>query len=530
MRSFFMAALLAVGLVSLSAAPPRKAKTRSAPLPPVPAAGAPGEILERATGRTLPLGPMLETRTDFQLSLLPDGKVLVSGGSLKGATSEVLDPATGRFTPGPTLVHARSGHRALGLKDGRILLVGGTEPAAPAEVLEPGAPTFKVLPGPTFGLSAEAVALPEGVLLIEGASRACWLWDGRERPRPTGGLQLGRVFFRATALADGRVLVTGGLPQAPAAHPRMPRRPAPTQRPDLPVECYTPRKGRWSLWKGTLPARAGHQAVLLGDGRVLLLGGFGTDPSQPLENATLLDPARETLLEPLPTPDLGLNPGLAPLEEGLGLVAERTPRLQRLLRPEDLKDATPGGLPLANAFLAPQLLALPGQRLLVLGSPVWGPALERWDPRTGQFTYIGALRAGTERLVLEGKRVLAVGPVVDGVDPRTGVLTPLGRRETLAATLAKARPAPPPPALKLPDFPDGQPRLHPLVVALDARRALVMGGATEEQPSGTDGAFLLDLRRKRWTPTGSLRTPRAFPEGQGGALRLPDGAVLIWAP
>lgn len=528
MRSILMAALLAAGFLSISAAPPRKAK--AAPLPPVPAAGAPGEILELASGKTLPLGPMGETRTDFQLILLPDGKVLVSGGSLKGATSEVLDPATGRFTPGPTLVHARSGHRALGLKDGRILLVGGTEPAAPAEILEPGAAAFKALPGPTFGLSAEAVELSEGVLLIEGATRACWLWDGRERPRPTGGLQQGRVFFRATPLADGRVLVTGGLPQAPAAHPRMPRRPAPVQRPDLPVECYTPRKGRWSLWKGTLPARAGHQAVRLDDGRVLLLGGFGTDPSQPLESATLLAPARETLLATLPVPGLGLNPGLVDLGDGLGLVPERKPALHRVETADPLaKPLTVAGH-LANAFLAPQLLALPGNRLLVLGSPVWGPALERWDPRTGQFTYVGALRAGTERLMLHGRRVLAVGPVVDAVDPRTGALTPLGRREALGTTLAKARPAPPPPSLKLPDFPDGQPRLHPLVVALDARRALVMGGATEEQPSGTDGAFLLDLRRKRWTPTGSLRSPRAFPEGQGGALRLSDGSVLVWAP
>lgn len=528
MRSILTAALLAAGFLSLSAAPPRKAKV--APLPPVPAAGAPGELLDLASGRTLPLGPMRETRTDFQLTLLPEGKVLVSGGSLKGATSEVLDPATGRFAPGPALAHPRSGHRALRLKDGRILLVGGTEPSAPAEVLEPGAAAFRPLSGPSFGLSAEALELAEGVLLVDGATGRCWIWKGDEAPRPTGGLQQARIFFRATALPDGRVLVTGGWPQAPATNPRLGQRPAPAQRPDLPVECYTPRKGRWSLWKGTLPARAGHQATVLDNGRVLLLGGFGADPAHPLDTAALLEPAREGLLEPVPAPGLGLNPGLAALDGGLGLVAERTPRLQRLQKPEDLKEATSEGLPLANAFLAPQLLALPGDRVLVLGSPVWGPALERWDPRTGQFTYVGALRAGTERLMLEGKRVLAVGPVVDAVDPRTGALTPLGRREALAATLSKARPAPPPPALKLPDFPDGQPRLHPLVVALDARRALVMGGSTDERPSGTDGAFLLDLRQRRWTPTGSLRTPRTFPEGQGGALRLPDGSVLVWAP
>ena len=42
MRSILTAALLAAGFLSLSAAPPRKAKV--APLPPVPAAGAPAIV------------------------------------------------------------------------------------------------------------------------------------------------------------------------------------------------------------------------------------------------------------------------------------------------------------------------------------------------------------------------------------------------------------------------------------------------------------------------------------------------------
>lgn len=515
---------LIVSAVVTAAPPQRSVEIR----PPVPLAGAPGELLDLRTSQSLPLEAMRETRTDFQTSLLPDGKVLISGGSLRGGSTEVLDPNTGRFGPGPSLVHPRSGHRAQVLKDGRILLVGGTERPSPAEVLDVGATAFRPLTGPTFGLSAEAVPLPEGVLLIDGATRQCWIWNGTDAPQPTGSLQRARLFFRATALADGRVLVTGGWPQE--ALSERTARPAPTApRFDLPIECYHPRKQRWSLWKGTLPARAGHQALLLKDGRVLLIGGFGAKPNHPLDTAQIVDPNREVLLDPLPMPNLGLSPGAATLSEELILLPERTPHLVRLTSPERPNEASKR-LSLANAFLAPQLLPLPSERLLVLGSPVWGPALERWDPRTGQFTYIGALRSGTERLVLVGSQVWAVGPIVDRVDVRTGNLTPLGRQETLASTLARARSTPPAPNVELPPFPDGQPRTDTLVVSLDRRRLLVLGGTTPAQPEGTDTVFLLDQPSRRWLPTGSLRAPRAFPRGRGGALRLPDGSVLVWGP
>jgi hypothetical protein len=174
---------------------------------------------------------------------------------------------------------------------------------------------------------------------------------------------------------------------------------------------------------------------------------------------------------------------------------------------------------------------LKGRQFLVLGSPVWGPALERWDPRTRQCQYIGALRAGAESLALLDGKVVCLGPIVDALDPKTGDLTPLGWREEMTAPLKRAKAAGKGPA-GAPPFPAGQVLRDYLVVSLEAQKALVLGGRSDENPDGSDQVWIWDLKKKSLGPSGSLRTKRVFspqaPAAQGG-LRLGDGSVLVWS-
>lgn len=430
------------------------------------------------------------------------------------------------------MAQARQGHRALRLQDGRLLVVGGTENPAPAEILDPETWKFLPLSGEArFTLSAEAIETDAGVLLIDGQTGKCWLWDGKTKgPKSTGSLGSARILFRANRLGDGRVLVTGGWPPEPQAERRGVRRPAPSKpaSASLPAEVFNPRKGRWNTWKAQLLPRARQQAALLPDGRVALFGGYGASAETSEEALEILDPAKEsvTVAGRLPAGELP-SPAWAPWEGGGFYLAERStsPRKQSGL--EGWLNSAPTAWHLANAYLAPVLVPLRGGQLLILGSAVWGPALERWDPRTHQCQYIGALRAGTESLILVDGKVLALGPIVDAVDPKSGGLTPLGRREELTAQLKKDRGSSSSLVPGQPPFPEGKGLRESLVIRLDSQKALVLGGRSDEYPEGTDQVWVWDLKKKSLTPSGPLRAKRVFPTGQGG-LRLADGSVLIW--
>jgi N-acetylneuraminic acid mutarotase len=124
---------------------------------------------------------MAVPRALHQATLLPDGRVLMSGGL--GETSspgperaEVFDPATGTFGPAGDLHAGRSLHSAVLLTDGRVLVVGG--------VANPG--------------DRAAVTLTE---LFDPATNA---WTSG----PT--LQTAWPGATATLLGNGKVLVFGG--------------------------------------------------------------------------------------------------------------------------------------------------------------------------------------------------------------------------------------------------------------------------------------------------------------------------------
>ncbi len=81
-------------------------------------------------------GVMMKHRGNHGLTLLPDGRVLASGGDdffegvspeARKGTTEIFDPATGQWTPGQDLKEIRSNHTATLLPDGRVFLIGGIQ-------------------------------------------------------------------------------------------------------------------------------------------------------------------------------------------------------------------------------------------------------------------------------------------------------------------------------------------------------------------------------------------------------------------
>jgi N-acetylneuraminic acid mutarotase len=103
------------------------------------------EIFDPATGNWSPTGSMAGIRYNHRAVLLPNGKVLVSGGSTGSgltASAEIYDPATGTWSSAGSLGTARSAHGSTLLPNGKVLIHGGNSVSntvqASAEVFDSG--------------------------------------------------------------------------------------------------------------------------------------------------------------------------------------------------------------------------------------------------------------------------------------------------------------------------------------------------------------------------------------------------------
>lgn len=315
-------------------------------------------------------------------TLLADGRVLFAGGCTTAA--ELYDPSTGTFTPTGSMTEARAASAATLLLDGQVLFTGGYN-CAPAG--QDGVWASAELYDPTNGTF-----------------------------RPAGFMSAPRQQHTATRLADGRVLIVGGLSGAPPATAGgvifASYRTAEIDAFLATAEVYDPDTRKFSKTGSMTTPHRGHTATMLADGRVLVVGNGGeSSPSGAL--ADLYDPATGTF--------------------------SKTGSMKT-------------GRWLQSATL------LRDGRVLILGgrSPqdsVYRSA-ETFDPRSGKFSSAGAMGEGrqqhTATLLADGRVLIAGGYWSDGqrgrvlssseiYDPTTGIFTSIGSmgaaREGQTATL-----------------------------------------------------------------------------------------------
>ncbi len=176
------------------------------------------EIYDPTTDSFRP-GPKMGTpRAQFTATVLPDGRVLLAGGTL----AEVFDPATDTIDHYIRLRQRRTGHGAERLSDGRVLLVGGSgQAAATAEVVDvaKGVSTMLALtlqPG-VDDLGLVVMADDEALVLAGKRGRtvqhvqAFYPWQDRSVAVRPGAIPIeGGVGDMETAAWGSLVLIAGG--------------------------------------------------------------------------------------------------------------------------------------------------------------------------------------------------------------------------------------------------------------------------------------------------------------------------------
>ena len=248
----------------------------------------PGE--GRAAGSQLPpcrriswasTGAMTTPRLQHAATLLPSGKVLVTGGTTEPvgrglATAELYDPVTGTWTPTGSMSTGRWGHTMTVLPTGKVLVAGGFDSVADvatdtAELYDPDTGQWT-----TTGAMLEArydhtaTLLATGkVLVVGGVGRgflaSAELYDPTTGQwQATAALPAVRIDHTATRLASGQVLVLGGLSSDGRT---------------ASAELYDPAAGTWTPGHPMLTGRDLHTATLLPSNAVLVAGGFGQPPA-----------------------------------------------------------------------------------------------------------------------------------------------------------------------------------------------------------------------------------------------------------
>jgi N-acetylneuraminic acid mutarotase len=240
---------------------------------------------------------MLEARYGIRATLLLDGTVLVAGGALNTepyvlASAELYDPSTGSWTATGAMIEARYGYTATLLPGGEVLVAGGSTtivgsspfPLATAELYDPRTRTWTAIGSmATARTGHTATLLADGKVLVAGGVAAfgdyiptsplasAELYDpGTKTWTATAGMNEARDGHTATLLLDGKVLVVGGG-NSPAS-----------------TELYDSRTKTWTAVGNLTEARSGYTATRLRDGRVLVAGGYGAGW---LSSAELYDPA-----------------------------------------------------------------------------------------------------------------------------------------------------------------------------------------------------------------------------------------------
>jgi N-acetylneuraminic acid mutarotase len=412
------------------------------------------------------VAPMNTSRTrGHTATSLSNGLILVIGGSIS-STADLFDPFANEWTPIERSDDVRyHGHSSTALAAGEVLVTGGTlgigsTDAAICDAFVFAWETRQSIAADSRGFHSSTVLNDGSLLLVGGADdipngslqslQDAWLYFGDQAESAAAPPPLyPRALHTATKLNDGRVFVAGGFDEAAvvseifdsvnATWTDAAKLPQATMRATASLLAdgtvlqiggiysggandvaddvlnYDPDSNAWTAAPDMPenPNRFGHTSTILGDGSVLVTGGFTNCPKNGSTSTAVATAAR-------------YHPATNTWSAVAVMNQKRAFHSATLLKNGQVLIAGGGGNIEANCL-----------------RPTWNSvhaSAEIYDPETDTWTTVGlmqeartehqALLLSSERVVVAGGRRLSTGRIVSSAeiyDPDTKIWTTTSR-------------------------------------------------------------------------------------------------------